>query len=435
MQGQFTRREMLKTSAAIGAGLWLGGSATSRAAAAPNERLNLAFIGVGGRGRDNLNELAKLRQNVVALCDVDETRAGNAFEKFPQARKFSDFRRMLDELESEIDGVVISTPDHTHFHPAWQAMHMGKHIYCEKPMAHSLVEVRWMTQMAAEKKLATQLGVQRHALDNVHRVVELIQYGAIGDVQEVHCWIGGDRGMPDVPQDTPPVPATLDWDLWIGPAKMRPYHPSICPYGWRFWWDYGTGEMGNWGCHILDIPFWALGLTQPTRVAADGPDADAERTPKQMATRFEFPPSGDRPAITLHWSHAKNGPPILKEHGLSDKGANTLFIGTEGMLLCGFGMRKLYPEEKFQDFRPPEPTLPDSPGFWREWVDACRGGPAATCHFDYSGPLSETVLLGNVAYRAGGFEWDAAALRAKGNTAAQALVSPAYREGWELAKT
>jgi predicted dehydrogenase len=425
------RRHMLKTTAAVGAGFWLGTQAVGRGDDSPNEKLNIACIGIGGRGAANLGGVSG--ENIVALCDVDDQRAGKAYEKHPQAKKYTDFRRLLDEMEKQIDAVVISTPDHTHFHPAMMAMRMGKHVYCEKPMAHNVWEVREMTRFAAEQELATQLGAQRHAMENMHRVVELVQAGAIGQVTEVHSWIGGSRGMPEIPTETPPVPAHLDWELWIGPAAMRPYHPSICPYGWRFWWDYGTGETGNWGCHILDIPFWALGLKYPTRVEGSGPPVHPVTTPKSLSTRFEFPAAGDRGPVTLHWYHAAGGPDILRELNLPESGNNTLFIGTEGKLLCGFGRRKLYPEDKFADYQPPTETIPDSPGFYKEWIMACKGGIPATCNFDYTGPMAETVLLGNVAYRAqGAFDWDADKLQVVGNQRAAELIREPYRKGWEI---
>lgn len=429
MNTQLNRREVLKASAAIGSGFWLG-TDLSAEARSPNEKINLALIGIGGRGRDNLNGVKG--ENIVALCDVDDKRAGKAYDRFPKAKKFYDFRRLFDAMEKEIDAVVISTPDHTHFHSAMMAMRMGKHCYCEKPMAHSLWEVREMTKLAREKKLATQLGVQRHTIPNMHRVIELVQGGAIGEVKECHSWIGGSRGMPKIPTDTPKVPETLKWDLWLGPRKERPYHPTIAPYGWRFWWDFGTGETGNWGCHILDIPFWALGLKYPSRVEAKGPPVHPQTTPKSMAVRFEFPAEGDRPGVTLHWYHAENGPPILKELGLNANGNNTLFIGSKGMLLCGFGKRQLLPEKDYRDYKAPKQSVPKSPGFYREWFNACRGKPPATCHFDYSGPLTETVLLGNLAYRAGGFTWDAENLKTRGNEKAQGLVQEDYRKGWEI---
>ncbi|MCG8586964.1 MAG: gfo/Idh/MocA family oxidoreductase, partial [Pirellulales bacterium] len=309
----------------------------------------------------------------------------------------------------------------------------GKHLYCEKPLAHNVAECRALTDKAREMKLATQLGAQRHAIPNMARVVEIVQSGAIGDVTEVHSWIGGSRGMPKMPEgEQPPIPKTLDWDLWQGPVAARPYSPAYVPYRWRFWWDYGTGESGNWGCHILDIPFWALGLKYPTKVAGKGPEVDPQRTPKSMQTRFEFPADGDRAACVLHWSHGK--PVELEKKGIKPpKGSNTVFIGTKGILGAGFNSHKLLPEEKFADFKKPEQTIPKSPGFYKEWFIACKGGTPATCNFDYSGPMAETVLLGNVAYRAQGeFEWDAATLTAKGNPRASELISEPYRKGWEI---
>ena len=333
-------------------------------------------------------------------------------------------------MGSKLDAVVIATPDHTHFHPAYIAMQLGLHVYLEKPMAHNVWQVRKLTDTAREKKLATQLGVQRHTIANMSRVVELVRSGAIGAVKEVHSWIGSGRGMPDIPTDQPPVPAGLDYDLWVGPAAFRPYHPSFCPYGWRFWWNYGTGEAGNWGCHILDIPFWALELKYPTRVEVVGAhEADAERTPKSMHVKLDFPARGDRPPVALHWYQGT--PPILKERGIPGKG-NTLFIGEKGMLLCDFSSRTLLPAKDFAGFKPPEPFLPKQEEFRGQWVEACKGGAPASCNFDYTGPMTETVLLGNVAYRAGSFDWDAETLTAKGNDKAQALLREPCRKGWEI---
>ncbi|MEM1067378.1 MAG: gfo/Idh/MocA family oxidoreductase, partial [Planctomycetota bacterium] len=223
-----------------------------------------------------------------------------------------------------------------------------------------------------------------------------------------------------------------DYDLWVGPAEFRPYHSSFCPYGWRFWWDFGTGETGNWGCHILDIPFWALGLKYPNRVEASGPPVDAERTSKSMQVKYTFADSNQKSPVDLHWYH---GVPeeMLKQNGLSAKGNNTVFIGEKGILEAGFGKRKLYPEDRFSKFEAPEPFIPDSPGFHQEWINACKGGEAATCDFSYSGPLAETVLLGNVAYRSGGsFDWDASSLTAGGNAKAQRYIREKYRKGWEV---
>ena len=425
MPTTISRREALKSVAAVA----LGTSAVSTLRAdSPNERLNVACIGVGGRGRANVEGLKS--QNIVAMVDVDEVRAAKSFDAHPKARRFTDYRKMLDAVGGDLDAVVISTPDHTHFHPAYAAMQSGQHVYLEKPLAHNVWETRTLTDLARDSNLATQLGAQRHALPNMHRVVELIQSGAIGAVSEVHCWVGGNRGMPEVPTDQPTPPPTLDYDLWLGPVDGRPYHPSFCPYGWRFWWDFGTGETGNWGCHILDIPFWALGLRYPSRVEASGPEPDEERSPKSMHCRFRFPTSNQSNSVELNWHHGT--PPAIKERGLAEKGNNTLFVGDQGQLLCGFGQLKLLPEKRFEGFQPPSPFIPDSPGFHQEWIAACKGGSPATCNFDYSGPLAETVLLGNVAFRAGGFDWDSAQLQTSGNAKAQALIQETYRPGWEV---
>lgn len=428
MNRPISRRSAIK-SVVSSVALYHGACARPISAAeSPNERLNVACVGVGGRGAANVSGVKS--QNLVAFADVDEQRAEKSFQNHPKTRRFTDYRKMLDEVGKNLDAIVISTPDHTHFHPAFASMQLGLHVYLEKPLAHNVWETRTLTEMAKKNSLATQLGAQRHAMENMHRVVEVVQSGAIGNVREVHCWVGGDRGMPKIPSETPPVPAGLDYDLWIGPAKYRPYHPSFCPYGWRFWWDYGTGETGNWGCHVLDIPFWSLGLRYPTRVDATGPDLDPMRSPKSMHVTYRFVETDQGSPVTLHWHHGT--PTILQQHGLSAKGNNTLFLGDGGMLLCGFSQRKLLPEEQFADFKAPEPFIPDSPGFHNEWISACKGGAAATCNFDYSGPLAETVLLGNVAYRGGGFDWNSRTLETGDNKTAQALIREAYRKGWEI---
>lgn len=431
MSQRMNRRQLLRSAGLAGASLWLCGRSVGADNKSPNEKLDIAIIGAGGHGNYNLRHLAG--QNIVAICDVDDRRAGGAYKRFPKAKKYYDYRRLFDEMESRFDAVAVSTPDHSHFLPAMMAMRMGKHCYCEKPMAHCVAEIRAMTELAAKKQVATQLGVQRHAMSNMHRVVELVQSGAIGAVTQCHAWVGGDRGMPKLPVKTPRVPPHVKWDLWLGPAADRPYSPTYVPYGWRFWWDFGTGEMGNWGCHILDIPFWALGLRYPSGVAASGPPVDAQRTPKSMEVRFEFPARENQPPVTLHWSHTKKGPAILAENKMPHLRSGVLFVGKEGMLLCDFKSRKLYPKEKFADFEPPARTIPDSPGFHREWINTCKGGPAATCDFAYSGPLAETVILSNVAYRVGHqFAWDAARMRTPGSDDVQPWLKHTYRKGWEI---
>ena len=402
----------------------------------PSDRLNIAVVGLGGQGAANLGGVKS--QNIVALCDVDDVRAGKAFEQYPGATKFTDFRQMFDRMEKEIDAVVISTPDHTHFHPAWWAMERGKHVYLEKPLAHEVDEVRRLTEAARKKGLATQLGSQRHAIKGLRAGVEIVKSGLLGTITEVHSWVASSRGMPALPGEPQPVPAGLNWDLWLGPVAERPYTKGFAPYDWRFWWEFGTGETGNWGCHILDIPFWALDLAHPVHVVGSGPEPDAKRTPKSLTSRLDFPTrlsaSGAAlPAVSLHWYQGL--PPVLAERGIDGKLAdkkNTLFIGTNGMLICGFDAWSLLPAEKFADFAGPKQTIPKSPGFHREWLDACRGGLPATCNFDFTGPLAESVLLANIAYRVQGeFDWDAAAMKSSRDDV-NGLLRREYRRGWEV---
>jgi predicted dehydrogenase len=399
------------------------------------DRLNLAVVGIGGRGAANLAAVS--RHNIVALCDVDDRRVGKAYEEHPRARRFADFRRMFDSLERQIDGVVISTPDHTHFHTAWWALERGKHVYLEKPLAHEVEEVRRLTEAARRRGLATQQGMQRHATPGLRAGVEIVKAGLIGEVREVHSWVNSTRGLPEPKPEPLPVPAGLDWDLWLGPLPPRPYAQGFAPYDWRFWWEFGSGEAGNWGCHILDIPFWALELGHPTHVTASGPAPDPSRTPREFASTLQFPArqaadGRTLPAVTLHWSQGPT--PALAARGIdavTAKDRNTLFVGSAGMLVCGFQGWTLLPETAFADVKQAPRSLPPTPGFYQEWIDACRGGPPATCDFSATGPLTEAVLLANVAYRVqGGFDWDAVAMKSSRDDV-NGMLRRTYRRGWE----
>jgi predicted dehydrogenase len=427
-----SRRDFLKTSAVVGAGYWLGTSSVVRAVS-PNEKLNVACIGVGGRGSANVGGVGG--ENIVAMCDVDEQKAGKRFQQFDKARKFQDFRVMLDKLDKQIDAVVVSTPDHTHFHPSRQALLMGKHLYCEKPLAHSAWEIRELTKLAKKMDVATQLGNQRHANAGMARTVEAVRSGMIGEIKEVYCAIGGSRGMPSMPKKFPAVPSHLNWDLWQGPVKERPYSPDYCPYNWRFWWDYGTGETGNWGCHILDIPFWALQLKYPNRVDLDAvptaQDIDPQRTPKSMKTRLEFPAEPGHAALTLHWWHGSLDS-AYKKHNAKKHG-NTIFVGEKGTISASFNGYKVNLTDGGEP-KTPTQTIAKSPGFHKEWIDACKGGPRSTCDFvNYSGALAESVLLANSAFRAGGgFDWDADKFIASGNDNVEQYLVPEFRQGWKV---
>ncbi len=431
MAKRLNRREMLGGMTLAGMGVWAAGRNAWAENGSPNEKLDIAVIGVGGRGRANLNAVA--RENVVALCDVDEERAGDAFERFPKAKKYHDFRKMLDEMDKQIDAVVVSTPDHTHAVAVAMALKMGKHCYCEKPLTHSVYESRVLAELAAKHKVVTQLGTQHHAKSHFRRVVEVIQSGAIGPVHDVRVWIGGSRGGGERPTDTPPIPPHLKWDLWLGPAAYRAYHPDYVPYKWRFWWDFGTGETGNLGCHMLDLPFWALGLRYPTLIEAKGPPVHPETTPRSMKVRFRFPARGGLPAVTFTWSHGSRPAQLSTVSDPSKWGTGMLFVGDKGMLLASLSQWKLLPESDFADYEPPEPSIPDSIGHHKEWIVACKEGGQTTCNFGYSGALNEAVLLGNAAYRVGQkLEWDAANVKAANCPEAEPYINRPYRDGWAL---
>jgi len=437
MVTKLARRQLLRRS--LLAGPWLIAPGVLARGGSPNEKLGVAVIGVGGRGAVNLE--AVQGENVVALCDVDEQRAGDAFDRFPKARKHHDFRRMLEGMDRQIDAVVVSTPDHTHAVAGVIALHLGKHVYCEKPLAHSVHECRVMAELAARKKVATQMGTQRHVWANQRRVVELVRSGTIGPVEACHVWIGGSRGGGERPKDVPPVPAHLKWDLWLGPAPERPYHPVYAPYGWRFWWDFGTGETGNLGCHHLDAAFEALALSYPTAIEAEGPPVDPETTPRWISVRYEFPARGNQPPLVLTWCHGRK-PAALPAEQRSRWSYGMLLVGSKGMLLADLYTWVLLPESRFPDLRAPKQPRPRAAGFswepdsgahYQEWLTACKTGSPTACHFGYAGPLTETVLLGNVAFRVGEkLHWDAKDLKAANCPRAEDLLRRPYRKGWSL---
>jgi predicted dehydrogenase len=362
---------------------------------------------------------------------VDENRAKDARPQFPGAKFYTDFRRLLDQ--KGLDAVVIATPDHTHAPATLRALRAGLHVYCEKPLTHTVAEARLVAETASRHKRVTQMGTQIHAGSNYRRVVELIQSGAIGPVREVHswcdkAWTGGNR-----PKETPPVPEGLHYDLWLGPAPYRPYHPTYIPFFWRGWWDFGGGTLADMACHYLDLPFWALGLRHPASVAAEGSPVHAESAPEWLIVHYEFSARGSLPPVKLTWYHGDRRPHHFEDGKLPSWGNGVLFVGETGMLLADYGHYKLLPEEKFADFKPPSPSIPDSIGHHREWVEACKTGGPTTCNFTYGGALTETVLLGNVAYRSGrSFQWDADNLRAVNEPKADRLLHKEYRKPWTL---
>lgn len=429
MTSQTSRREFLQHSVSASVAFWVAGQTGPAVAKSPNEKLNIAVIGPGGRGASNLAGVKG--ENIVALCDVDERRGGRAFEQYPNAKRFKDYRRLLDEMDGVIEAVVVSTPDHVHVPASVEAMKRGKHVYCEKPLSHSVFEARIAARTAAEHGVVTQMGTQIHAGENYRRVVEIIQAGSIGPVRECHVWVGKVWGGGERPQETPPAPATLDWDLWLGPAPERPYHPTYVPAGWRRWWDFGNGTLGDMACHYMDLPFWALKLRHPTTVAAEGPPVHPETCPTGLAVHYRFPERDGLPAVNLTWYDGDRCPKEL--HGRQLPGSGVLFVGDNGLLLAGYSSYKLLPEDKFEGFERPEPTIPRSIGHHREWIEACKTGGPTTCNFDYSGALTEAVLLGSVAYRSGErLEWDAESLQAKNCPLANEFLRREYRNGWAL---
>ncbi len=427
---RLTRRELMVNASLAGAGVWLSSGTSSRAEKSPNEKLSIALVGAGGRGSANLSGVSS--ENIVALCDVDERRAGTSFAKHPTARKFHDFRKMLEQMESQIDAVVVSAPNHIHAPASALAMRMGKHCYCEKPLTHSVHEARTIANIAAEKKVATQMGTQIHASGNYRRVVELISAGAIGPVSEVHIRLAGGGTAGDRPMETPSVPSQLKWDLWLGPAPSRPYHPCYVPHDWHYWWDFGGGALGNMGCHYLDLAFWALELRHPTSIETEGAKAHPESTPRPMTVRWQFPARGERPPVTLTWDHGRKRPPFWKKHNLPDWPWG-VFVGSRGMLLANYGQHSLWPESRFSDFERPERSIPDSIGHHKEWITACKTGSATTCNFDYAGTVTETILLGNVAHRCGKkIVWDAENQKIPNAPDAEQFLQREYRPGWTL---
>ena len=436
-----SRRTFVRASAAVGAALFL-----PRSVWGANEKLNVACVGVTGRGGEDMDGVS--RENVVAICDCDERNLAVAAKKaeVAKAKQFVDFRKMLDEMGDQIDAVVIGTPDHTHAPVALMAMRMGKHVYCEKPLAHNVHEIRLMREAAREKKLATQMGTQIHAGENYRRVVELIKAGAIGTVQRAHNWVptsySGSQKNVKRPQGTPPVPDGLHWDLWLGPAPQRPYHPDYHPFWWRGWWDFANGALGDMACHHMDLPHWALDLRDAITIESKGPVPDDEVAPTWQIVDYHYPARGQQPPVHLTWYHGGKRPAELdeiesKQAEKQDKkpqrwNAGTLFVGNKGMLLADYDKHVLLPEDKFKEFARPEKSIPKSAGHHNEWIKACKTGSPTLCNFDYSGALAETVLLGCVAYRAGTkLQWDAKAMKTQ-SAAANRFLRREYRKGWEI---
>ncbi|MFO0927336.1 MAG: Gfo/Idh/MocA family oxidoreductase [Gemmataceae bacterium] len=428
-----TRRHFLLSTAAAGAaGFGLAPSAAAERKIAVADRLRVGAVGIAGQGGYDLSQIAAAGAEIVALCDADTQRREvvEQRKRFPKAKFYADFRKMIDA--GGLDAVMVATPDHTHAPATLAALRANLHTFCEKPLTHTVEEARLVAQTAAKMKRVTQMGTQIHAGNNYRRVVELVQGGAVGPVKEVHVWVGAAYPAGDRPKETPPVPPGLEWDLWVGPAPMRPYHPGYVPFSWRRWWDFGGGALNDMACHYMDLPFWALGLRHPTSVETEGPKPHPESAAAWLIARYQFPARGKQPPVQFTWYDGGKKPKLLGEHGVANWGSGVLFVGDKGLLIADYGRYKLLPEKDYKDFIAPKPTIPNSIGHYKEWVEACKGNGTTTCPFDYAGPLTETVLLGTVSYRLGkGFAWDAAKLQAS-EPGAERFIRKSYRKGWEL---
>lgn len=431
----------------------------------PSGKLNIAGIGVGGQGGQDIIQVES--ENIVALCDVDWGHAAHIFKRYPQARQWKDYRKMLEE-QKDIDGVVVGTPDHIHAFASMAALKMGKHVYCEKPLTHSVWEARQVAQAAREKKVATQMGNQGQATEETRRLCEYVWAGAIGQVREAHVWT--DRPSQGLfkeywpqgvarPAETPPVPANLDWDLWVGPAPARPYHPAYLPFKWRGWWDFGTGALGDIGCHALDPIFRALKLGAPTSVQASSSRVNKETYPLASMITYQFGARSKEPQAINQYTRGLDGmaagavemPPcklVWYDGGLRPPRPEDLpegvHMGDNGRLLVGekgfiLGNSVLPLARRKEIGEIPKP-IKRSGEHYKEWVQACKGGPPAGSNFDWAGPLAEAVLLGNIALRVqlrdeltrAKLLWDAPNLKVTNLEEATQFVRRAYREGWSL---
>ena len=446
---KLTRRAFIAATTTVVA---LGGRAKAQTNTArvvprkisPNEKLNLAGIGVGGMGSGDVNGCAS--ENIVALCDVDWKSAEETFYRFPEAKKYKDFRKMLEEMGDDIDGCIISTPDHTHAPAAYMAMKMGKHVRVQKPLTHTIAEARLLAKTAKETGLITQMGNQGHAGDGVRELCEMLWDGAIGQVKEAHIWTDRPiwpQGI-ERPLREQPIPETMDWDLWIGAAPMRPYNRNYAPFKWRGWWDFGCGAIGDMACHIMDPAFWSLKLYEATSYTVEVIEQNGmtEQTPpKSSIIKFTFPARGDMGPVDLYWYDGKLLPPrpegVPEEEQLGDGSNGSLFIGTDGAMTSGCygGESRLVPAERMKDYKRPDPSIPRIPegNPYKDWIDAVKNNRKAISDFSYAGPLTEVANFGNIPLLAGmKVEFDVASMRITNNEAANKLLTKEYRKGWEL---
>lgn len=440
-----SRRQFIQQSAAVAAftivpSYVLGGSGRRP----PSETIRLGAIGIGGVAVRDIKRCRQAGARIEALCDVDLERGGETFKAYPRARQYRDYRRMLDK-EKGLDAVLVATPDHVHAVATMAVMQRGKHVFCEKPLARTLHEVRTVTEAAKRYGVVTQLGNQGHASEHIRRFCEWIWSDAIGSVKEIHAFCGSSYGVSDTLyklKERPPVPSTLDWDLWLGPVPYRPYHSLYVPSNWRRFFQFGTGVIGDWICHVVDPVYWALDLGAPETVEAEvgdfDPKAHAETFPKDMRVTYRFPAKGRRSALTLYWyTHREPPRPADLEEGRRIPRTGAFVIGEKGTIMYGShgaGDCIIVPQKKMMAFKRPKPWLKRSPGHYKEWVDACKTGQPSPAGFHYGGPLTEIALLGVIAARFPGqkLTWDSKGLKFTNNEAANAFIKPVYREGWSL---
>src|SRR6266404_668410 len=449
MKRALTRRSFLQISSATGAGLLILPRSRLAFAYEANNKLQLAGIGVGGQGRSDLDNLTGCGAEVVALCDVDQARAGDIFQKHPHAKSFKDFRRMLDAMDNEIGAVLVATPDHTHAVAAVAAMKRGKHVYCEKPLTRTVHEARVMRQTAAKHKVTTQMGNQGSSENGLRRGVELVWGGAIGEVREAHVWFDGGNGPQKRPTEHSPTPGTLDWDIWLGPAPERPYAPCYLPAKWRDWRAFGSGIVGDFGCHTGNLMFRALRLAELwnesgekkqrqslIRLEAKPSEVDEEGYPTSLVTMVDLPARGELPPVKLTvYARQKPSEELLLGHPRG--GWGDLLVGAKGSIYsdCPWNTRfVLLPKDQFQSIQAGTPqTLPVSIGHHREWVEACKGNGKTFSSFDIGGPLTELMQLINVATLVPGpIEYDPLNGRATNSKEAENLLHRQYRSGWVL---
>ncbi len=436
-ESSLSRRDFLRLSgaAALSTGAWGQLAAQEPTPPAeetpPEEKLNIACIGTANQAQFSIQNVAG--ETIVALCDIDQTYLDRAGTQFPEARKYADYREMIEAEGDKIDAVIVATADHHHAPATIRALRAGKHVYCEKPLTHTVHEARVVIEEANKQGVATQMGTQIHAGENYRRVVEIVQSGAIGEVNEVHVWVGKSWGGGERPEVGQEPPETLNWDLWLGPAAERPFAPGrYHPAQWRRWWDFGNGTLGDMACHYMDLPFWALKLRHPTTCEAEGPPVHPETCPLGLIVRYEFPERDGLPPVKFTWYDGNLIPSEVA--GQRVPGSGVMFIGSEGQMFADYGGYRLFPTDKFVEYQPPEPTIGRSIGHHAEWIKACKDGSPTTCNFDYSGTMTEAVLLGNVAYRVGQkLEWDAQALKATNCPEADKYIRKQYRPGWEVA--